>query len=423
MCYAVGDRRASGIDPPIKLVSLGVVCRKKVRGEVLEFAEVFGSIKEPSPTREPRSPNLAQIQHLPEQKPNGVVLPCAGCVCFGALMDGFTSINRYTFCALVMGVSLAFGTLASPAAQAQEKPTQRRTPILNAAHTSEEIKAQLHKLIDAVSLSSYEMRREAFRCTLRTLVHPRALGQHLAGDKWKEFSPSVQGVWAGLAQERIYLEFEQIFQTRAGASRWNVSNIQSTETSLQAQLTHHDRTLTLTLQTVVLPGTDFQQIEAFFVDEQLLAAGMKQLPKNWKDPDVWAQERIQKRRAIAKLQTEPKELLTAGCMSLQRGTMDKRTAEIAIKKRKPAVRYCYEQGMMNNRALQGRIVIQYEVFPGGSSNVAIHESTLQDPTTEACILDAVQNTPFPMPADAMTPLKLRYPFVLQKIRNPKPHPN
>ena len=65
----------------------------------------------------------------------------------------------------------------------------------------------------------------------------------------------------------------------------------------------------------------------------------------------------------------------------------------------PQIQFCYEQGLMRNPNLGGRVVVRFAVSSSGSvATSAIAESNLTNPLVESCIANAVRRWLFPSPA-------------------------
>jgi TonB family protein len=89
--------------------------------------------------------------------------------------------------------------------------------------------------------------------------------------------------------------------------------------------------------------------------------------------------------------------------------------------RSDEVRDCYEEGLKDAPALQGRIDVRFELLETGALDaVHVARSTLGAPAVEACIVEALRRwrTPFRPPA----PVSLEYPFVFRPVPPAAPRP-
>lgn len=78
------------------------------------------------------------------------------------------------------------------------------------------------------------------------------------------------------------------------------------------------------------------------------------------------------------------------------------------------VRYCYNQGLVRDPNLAGRVVIQFTIGPTGTVSLAVvQNSTLSgDKSTGRCIAKAVKRWRFPKPSHGGGTAVVSYPFVL-----------
>jgi TonB family protein len=76
------------------------------------------------------------------------------------------------------------------------------------------------------------------------------------------------------------------------------------------------------------------------------------------------------------------------------------------------VSHCYNQGLVRDPTLQGRVAIQFTI--GGTGKVpvsVVSSSTLKDKSVGNCIASAVKRWKFPKPQGGAT-VMVTYPFVL-----------
>jgi TonB family protein len=77
------------------------------------------------------------------------------------------------------------------------------------------------------------------------------------------------------------------------------------------------------------------------------------------------------------------------------------------------VRYCYNQGLVKDATLKGRIAIQFTISPTGNVAAAVvQESSLKDNAVGQCIAKAVKRWKFPKPQGEGN-VVVTYPFVLE----------
>lgn len=96
-----------------------------------------------------------------------------------------------------------------------------------------------------------------------------------------------------------------------------------------------------------------------------------------------------------------------------KGSLDKDVIRRIVRAHMNEVRYCYEQGLMRDPSLAGKVSITFTVDPAGSVAVAtVASSTLSDPKVDGCIAKAVKRWKFPKPTGGGV-VVVTYPFVFE----------
>jgi TonB family protein len=99
--------------------------------------------------------------------------------------------------------------------------------------------------------------------------------------------------------------------------------------------------------------------------------------------------------------------------AIVKGTMDKDIIRRIVRAHINEIRYCYNQGLAKDPALEGRVSIQFTIGPDGKVAVAVvQESTLSDAEVGQCMAKAVKRWTFPKP-DGGGNVVVTYPFVLE----------
>ena len=95
-----------------------------------------------------------------------------------------------------------------------------------------------------------------------------------------------------------------------------------------------------------------------------------------------------------------------------RGSLDKEIIRRIIRRHLNEVRFCYEKALMHQPDLQGRIVIQFTISGTGQVVASVvQSSTMNSPSVEQCIAQAVQGWEFPKDTSGATVIS--YPFVFK----------
>lgn len=95
------------------------------------------------------------------------------------------------------------------------------------------------------------------------------------------------------------------------------------------------------------------------------------------------------------------------------GSLDKQAIQDAMKRMKPLIRGCYEEGLKHDPGLAGRVVIEFEIS-GEEGRGVVKQGTVADsevaaPFFEACVLQKVSGLDAPAPEGGGV-VKVRYPF-------------
>ncbi|MBX7078810.1 MAG: AgmX/PglI C-terminal domain-containing protein [Nannocystaceae bacterium] len=96
-----------------------------------------------------------------------------------------------------------------------------------------------------------------------------------------------------------------------------------------------------------------------------------------------------------------------------KGAIDKDIIRRIVRAHINEVRHCYNQGLVKDPNLKGRVAIQFTIGPSGNVPVAVvQESSIKDTSVGQCIAKAVKRWTFPKP-DGGGNVVVTYPFVLE----------
>lgn len=96
-----------------------------------------------------------------------------------------------------------------------------------------------------------------------------------------------------------------------------------------------------------------------------------------------------------------------------KGALDKDIIRRVVRAHINEVRYCYNQGLVRDPNLKGRVAIQFTIGPSGSVPAAVvQESSIKDANVGQCVAKAVKRWKFPKP-DGGGNVVVTYPFVLE----------
>jgi hypothetical protein len=96
-----------------------------------------------------------------------------------------------------------------------------------------------------------------------------------------------------------------------------------------------------------------------------------------------------------------------------KGALDKDIIRRIVRAHINEVRYCYNQGLVRDPNLKGRVSVQFTIGPTGNVPVAVvQETSLKDGSVGQCIAKAVKRWKFPKPEGGGN-VVVTYPFVLE----------
>jgi len=96
-----------------------------------------------------------------------------------------------------------------------------------------------------------------------------------------------------------------------------------------------------------------------------------------------------------------------------KGALDKDIIRRIVRAHINEVRYCYNQGLVRDPNLKGRVAVQFTIGPTGKVPVAVvQESSVKDRNVAQCIAKAVKRWSFPKPQGGGN-VVVTYPFVLE----------
>jgi TonB family protein len=111
----------------------------------------------------------------------------------------------------------------------------------------------------------------------------------------------------------------------------------------------------------------------------------------------------EKGRSVVRAQIETDEVET-------KGALNEEIIRAVVEKRLAAIRNCYEQELVKNPKLQGKVTIRFTIGEDGSVvSAEIENTTLNNPDVESCILRRIQYLKFPKPEKGQ--VTVSYPFV------------
>jgi TonB family protein len=95
-----------------------------------------------------------------------------------------------------------------------------------------------------------------------------------------------------------------------------------------------------------------------------------------------------------------------------RGSLDKEIVRRVVRTHLNEVRFCYEEALLRQPSLAGRVVVQFTIAPTGRVLVsALQSSTLASPAVEQCVVAATRRWTYPRP-DGGGLVDVTYPFQL-----------
>jgi len=94
--------------------------------------------------------------------------------------------------------------------------------------------------------------------------------------------------------------------------------------------------------------------------------------------------------------------------------LDRDQIAAVINRNQGQVRFCYEQGLQSDPALNGRVAVDFTIGGNGMVKEAgVGSSTLKAKTVEDCIVMRLKSWKFPLP-DGGVDVKVSYPFTLRR---------
>lgn len=93
------------------------------------------------------------------------------------------------------------------------------------------------------------------------------------------------------------------------------------------------------------------------------------------------------------------------------GDLDKNIIRRYIRRKLPRIRYCYESKLAVKNDLNGTVVVQFQISPGGVVQGA-SAGGMGDSEVESCVADAIKSIQFPKPKGGGF-VNVRYPFIFQ----------
>ncbi|MGA9521360.1 MAG: AgmX/PglI C-terminal domain-containing protein, partial [Myxococcaceae bacterium] len=80
------------------------------------------------------------------------------------------------------------------------------------------------------------------------------------------------------------------------------------------------------------------------------------------------------------------------------GGLDKDVIAKVIRRHQNEIKYCYEQELNKDPALSGKVAVLFTIDPAGSvSDANVSETSLNNATTESCMLARIRRWRFPEP--------------------------
>jgi TonB family protein len=118
-------------------------------------------------------------------------------------------------------------------------------------------------------------------------------------------------------------------------------------------------------------------------------------------------------QAVASAADRDDAKVPAGDEVAVKGPLDKDVIRRVVRSHIVDVRRCYNQALVADPSLEGRVVVQFTIGPSGNVPVAVvGESTLGNTGVHRCIVNAVERWSFPQPEGGGN-VVVSYPFVLQ----------
>jgi len=113
-------------------------------------------------------------------------------------------------------------------------------------------------------------------------------------------------------------------------------------------------------------------------------------------------------RMVARVVTPPQVRIGNATVT---GDLDKNIIRRYLRRKLPAIRYCYEKQLRANPELEGTVIVNFTIQPSGEVEV-VAAAGLGDVGVEQCIASAVGQIAFPA-VNSGGLIKVRYPFHLR----------
>lgn len=92
-------------------------------------------------------------------------------------------------------------------------------------------------------------------------------------------------------------------------------------------------------------------------------------------------------------------------------SLDKNAIRDTIRAHKAEIAACYEQTLAADPAAEGRVVLEFTIAPdGGVERAEVAQSSIDDATLHACMMDSAMGWQFAKPAGSGN-VVVKYPFV------------
>jgi pSer/pThr/pTyr-binding forkhead associated (FHA) protein len=94
------------------------------------------------------------------------------------------------------------------------------------------------------------------------------------------------------------------------------------------------------------------------------------------------------------------------------GGLDRDVIASIIKRYLPQIQHCYEQQLVTNSKLKGKVTVSFMISgTGGVQSAEVQDTTLRNAATERCMIQKIMGWKFPKPRGGGT-VGVKYPFIL-----------
>ena len=108
-------------------------------------------------------------------------------------------------------------------------------------------------------------------------------------------------------------------------------------------------------------------------------------------------------------------VLPLGRETLEKTGLGKDAIAEVIRRHQGEVRFCYEQGLLKNPKISGRVAVAFVIGSGGGVRRAqVANTTLHSQIVENCILRKLKSWKFPLPRGGVN-VAVSYPFLLKRL--------